>query len=582
MGNSSDFRGRVRTVVRIVAAALLASSATLAVAADVTVGPGETLWAVAKRLKPWEQGASTEQMAWALFRANPQAFDGTPGRIKRGVTLKVPDMAFVKAVPRADAHGYVTGRKPLPRAGSAPSTVAAAPRKPATPARTTADPLDAILMNPELAAGSSITTVPLANASFERSADARSLAPLVQGGRVDELYQRLAALEERYAGDANFDHLYGSAAHDTGRFSEAVFILQRTVAARPKFAGARMELARAYYALGDNESARREFETLQAMSPPPETARVIADYLAAIDRRAAVYQPQQSLYADVATGYDSNANGAPDTQSFLGIPLDGRNQSTESGFYSLGLGASASYPFAPEWRVLGDGAVAHRGYPDATFVNSEVARLGAGLEWQPGGVRLSLMPNGTYVQLDGEENHQTVGADFAAIVGVQEWQLSLNTRYSQMRFADEALQIQDVDTLLFGLASSHTWLTMPRVNLGAAVTAGSDDAVETGGAFSFGRDLLGVRATGALDLGRGHAVSLSLISLESDYEGTWFGLFPRQDEQYSATLGYEWSAYRARGWIAQTQLTWIDNRSTVPIYDYTRANFGLSVRKEFR
>lgn len=568
-------------------AVVLASSVTLAIAADVTVGTGETLWAVAKRLKPWEQGASTEQMAWALYRANPQAFDGAPGRIKRGATLKVPDLAFVKAVPQADAYAYVTGKKPLPK-GAPSSAVAAAPRAPVAapapvaPPLSSTDPLDAVLMNPELAAGSLITTVPLSGASFERSADARAIAPLVQAGRVDELYQRLATLEERYAGDADFDHLYGSAAHDTGRFSEAVFILQRAVAARPKFAGARMELARAYYALGDNESARREFETLQEMSPPPETARVIADYLAAIDRRAAAYQAQQSLYVDVATGYDSNANGAPDTQTFLGIPLDGRNQSTESSFYSLGLGGNASYPFAPEWRVLGDGAVAHRGYPDATFVNSEVARVGAGLEWQPGDVRLSLVPNGTYVQLDGEENHQAVGADFAAIVGVEEWQLSFNTRYSQLRFADEALQIQDVDTLLFGLASSHTWMTMPRVNLSAAVTAGSDDAVETGGAFSFGRDLLGVRATGALDLGRGHAVSLTLISLESDFEGTWFGLFPRQDEQYSATLGYEWSAYRARGWIAQTQLTWIDNQSTVPIYDYTRANFGLSVRKEFR
>lgn len=562
--------------MRLLCAVALAAATTLAVAADVTVGAGETLWALAKRLKPWEQGASTEQMAWALYRANPQAFDGSPGRIKRGATLKVPDLAFVKAVPQADAYGYVTGKKPPPKA--APGKPAAVP----APALPPSDPLDAVLMNPELAAGSSITTVPLGSGAFDTSADARALAPLAQAGRVDELYQRLAALEERYAGDADFDHLYGSAAHDTGRFSEAVFILQRAVAARPKFAGARMELARAYYALGDNESARREFETLEKMNPPPETARVIADYLAAIDRRAAVYQAAQSAYVDVATGYDSNANGAPDTQAFLGIPLDSRNQSTESSFYSLGLGGNASYPFAPEWRVLGDGAVAHRGYPDASFVNSQVARLGAGLEWQPGPVRLSLVPNGTYAQLDGEENHHTVGTDFAAVFGPEEWQVSFNARYNQMRFADEALQAQDVDTLLFGLTSAHTWVAMPRVHLSAAVTTGTDDAVEDAGAFSFGRDMLGVRATTALDLGRGHAVSLSLISLESDYEGTWFGLFPRTDEQYSATLGYEWSAYRARGWLAQAQLAWIDNQSTVPIYDYTRTNFGLSVRKEFR
>src|SRR5260370_639758 len=83
---------------------------------------------------------------------------------------------------------------------------------------------------------------------------------------------------------------------------------QRAVASRPKCSGARMELARAYYAVGDNESARREVTTLQAEAPPPEAARAIAEYLDAIDRRAAAYQRQMAAYVALAGGYDSNVN----------------------------------------------------------------------------------------------------------------------------------------------------------------------------------------------------------------------------------------------------------------------------------
>jgi tetratricopeptide (TPR) repeat protein len=382
-----------------------------------------------------------------------------------------------------------------------------------------------------------------------------------------------------YAGDVDFDYLFGSRALDSGRYSQAIFVLQRAVATRPGFAGARMELARAYYAQGDNESARREFAILEKDNPPPEARRAIAGYLAAIDRRAAVYESQLAGYADLGAGYDSNANGSPDLQTFIGINLDTRNQSTASGYYSLGAGGLVSHPFAPGWRLLGSGSASYRGNPDATFVDSQVLRLAGGIEWRPSQWEFGLQPGFGYVMLDGENNHQVIGVDVSGTRHFEQARVSLNVRSGQTRYAEEALETLDVDTLVYGVAAQYTTLTMPRVQFVSAVTAGSDEAVDPGSQYS--RDITGFRLGAITDFGGGHALLVSVASVSSDYDGIFFGQ-ARGDDQLGGALGYEWGGLRALGWTLRAQLNYTDNRSNVALYEYDRVDAGVSVRKEFR
>ena len=427
------------------------------VLAQDSYGPvgNETLWSVAQKVNAGRP-TSTAQMAWALYRANPEAFEGSPSRIRAKASLKIPGTAFVNEVPAAQAYAYLTGKAVPPVAAPAPptpaTTVAAAaapvvtgvelaPLAPGEPIRwlavlgtgfapgatlelndltagsssparpqsvrptrieyaarfpEKASRWQVVVRNPdgrrseprEFATGATavglappVAAVPAAGGTFAGSAEQAAAVAMAQSGRsADEVYRFLTPHEERYAGDVDFDYLFGSAAVDSGRFSQAIFVLQRAVASRPGFAGARMELARAYYAQGDNESARREFTTLEKQDPPPEAKRAIAEYLSAIDQRAAMYQSQLAGYAELGSGYDSNANGAPDIQTFIGFQLDSRNQSTASSYYSLGLGGLVSHPFAPGWRLLGTGNAGYRSNPDATFVDSQTLRLAGAVE----------------------------------------------------------------------------------------------------------------------------------------------------------------------------------------------------------
>ena len=542
------------------------------------IGPKETLWAAAKSLAPESRGATTAQMAWALYRANPQAFNGAPGRIKPGAMLTIPDTATIRSVDSKLAYSYVMGTAKPP--AQPPTQVAVVP-KPVAPAvpvpvpMSADDPLAQFVLNPELAAAIQPAAVADAVPDFRNSRDAKSLPP----GDAEARYRALESLEPRYAGDVAFDYQYGSSAYDSGHASEAVFILQRAVSVRPGYSGARMELARAYYTTGDNESSRREFETLKSENPPPEASRAIADYLKAIDRRAASYESQLLGYLEGSSGFDTNANGGPDTQTFLGFTLDSRNQATESSYYGLAAGGLFSYPLAPGWRAVGDARLQHRAYPDATFVDSDLIRAGGGVEWKPGLFILGLAPSLSSVRLDGQDNHRNTSVDASAAYAANErWQLSLNARLAQLRYVD-ALDQQDADSTLFGLGSQHTWTGAPRVQVTAALTTGQDDPKSAGS--QFGRALLGSRTSGSLDFGRGRVLSLAFTFLSSDFDGTFFGK-QRDDEQLAATLGLDWGVYRATGWLLRGQLTYVDNSSTVTLYDYDRIDAGLSLRKEFQ
>ncbi|MGH8441383.1 MAG: FimV/HubP family polar landmark protein [Nevskiaceae bacterium] len=515
----------------------------------------ETLWSVATKVNAG-RSSTVAQMAWALYRANPQSFEGSPDKIRPSAVLSVPAATFVNEISPAQAYAYVTGRA----AASAPAVPAVAP-----PAPVAAVP----------AAEGPITT-PLASVAFAGSPEQREALAMRQAGRsAEDLYKYLAPLEDRYAGDVDYDYLSGTAAYDSGNYSQAIFVLQRAVAMKPGFAGARMELARAYFAQGDNESARREFAVLEKSNPPPEARRAIAEYRAAIDRRAAVYESQLGGYAELATGYDSNANGSPELQSFLGIPLDSRNQATASSYYALGGGGLVSYPFAPGWRLLGTGNGSYRSNPDATFVDSQVLRLAGAVEWRPNQYEFSLRPNYTLSLLDGEDNNTVTGVDLAATRHFQRGQLSLNVRSGQARYT-EVLEVLDVDTLLYGLAGQYT---TPRVQYLGAVTIGTDDAVEPGS--QFGRDLAGLRAGAVVDLGRGNGLLASIAMLSSDYDQPPFGQ-TRSDDQLVGTLGFDWGGWRTLGWAVRAQLSYVDNSSTVALYDYDRIDLGVSIRREFK
>jgi len=123
-------------------------------------------------------------------------------------------------------------------------------------------------------------------------------------------YNLLAPLQSQRAGDPDFDYLLGVSALDLGKNTEAVFALERVLSVRPESAPARAQIARAYFALKETDTAKSEFENVKKQSVPADVRQTIDRYLDAIDRIAETEKFKARFFVEFAFGWDSNVNSA--------------------------------------------------------------------------------------------------------------------------------------------------------------------------------------------------------------------------------------------------------------------------------
>jgi Flp pilus assembly protein TadD len=108
---------------------------------------------------------------------------------------------------------------------------------------------------------------------------------LIQAKQYKQAFALLSPQEQARAGEPQFDYLLGIAAIDSGELTRGVFALERVLAVNPNHPQARAEIARAYFLMGENKTARPEFETVRQSRPPSEVASTIDRFLDALVAR---------------------------------------------------------------------------------------------------------------------------------------------------------------------------------------------------------------------------------------------------------------------------------------------------------
>ncbi|MFM9968322.1 MAG: tetratricopeptide repeat protein, partial [Burkholderiales bacterium] len=175
-----------------------------------------------------------------------------------------------------------------------------------------------------------LLTAPLAQAQASAARlDLPQAERLLREGKAEEAYLLLLPHEFAEAGREEYDYLLGVAALESGKADLATLIFERVLAVNPDHAAARLDMGRAYFALGDMDRARTEFESARRFGPPPAAQTTIDQYMAAIEKRASGQAFRISGYADATLGHDSNVNSST-AQSSIFIPLFGANLSLAS------------------------------------------------------------------------------------------------------------------------------------------------------------------------------------------------------------------------------------------------------------
>ena len=395
---------------------------------------------------------------------------------------------------------------------------------------------------------------------------------LLGNGLFQRAYDLLAPEEVRLAGNPLYDYLLGVAALDSGRYSEAIFSLQRSLAVEPGFSGARMELARAYYEMGNEALARPLFVRLLDEQPPPTVRSVIGNYIRAIDAAPATPQSQLTAFADMNVGYDSNANGSTNEQQFLGFTLSPNNVETSSSFIELGTGFEWFVPRNTQLSWIVSGRASQRVNPDASFVDATILSGHAGMNWQRGTYFGRAHLDGYWGAREGKSNEAYGGLD--VLLGRRmnkRWDVSLGLRGGAQRF-DESIEVLDVNRLLYTLGVTRRFQ-------GALVSlqaiGGDDSEVHRGSPY--GNSKVGGRLSINTKLGESALLFASIGTLKSDYDGLFFGA-AREDTQLTSFVQLEFQNFLTEGLSIAPRIRYVENDSDIQLYAYDRTEYGLMFR----
>lgn len=392
-------------------------------------------------------------------------------------------------------------------------------------------------------------------------------------GNPHEAYRLLSRLESEWAGDAGFDYLHGVAALDSGRPGEAIFSLERVIRSLPGFVGARLDLARALYEVGDRDRAREEFETLLEADPPEDVRTVIAAYMAELEEPLPDQaQKNVRLYATAAGGYDSNANGAADINDFLGFTLDSRSTETETPFIQAQLGAMVRQPLSSGVTLFWRGNARSRHNPDADFVDQMLFNTTAALGFSAGVNDFMTGVAAYWSALDSDFSERSVALDLGWSRPINDNVMRVTLRAGPVEF-QQAQKIRDIDRVLYTLGMRYP-IQEGSGSWGWTLIGGRDRAEDRQSAYSntryggrFGANWKTAAGMLMFDVG----------ALKIPYNGNsnFFGS-DRDDEQITTTLSLEIKDKPLQGWNFVPNLRYVKNSSTIAIFDYDRLEIGVA------
>lgn len=406
----------------------------------------------------------------------------------------------------------------------------------------------------------------------------------MRAGRYADAYQLLEPHEDRLAGDIKFDYLLARSALETGRPSKASFIYERILAAEPNYVGVRLEMGRAYLALGDYARAKLEFETVMRFENLPPGLREQAQiYGKAADDYIAGKKTVGYGYVELGYGYDSNVQSATKTSEIsvvngqvLILPPSALRRGDH--YKALSLGGELVHALSERFSAFAGGDMRARGYNDIDTADFSTLDGRFGLGYAEGASSARVGLNGGRYWLDHEKTRNGLGltVDYRHLLTKQD-QLSVNAGATRYRFIPDALQVNDFN--LYQLAVG--WLRGAADGssvFGLTVLAGREKA--TNGRADGDKPLWGVRFTAQTALS-GSVGAFFLGGIQRGKYSDVNALFDtkRVDSLYNVTAGITWSF--AKNWSLRPQVVYYKNKSNLPLFEYDRTDVSVNLRRDF-
>ena len=411
---------------------------------------------------------------------------------------------------------------------------------------------------------------------------------LLQDGHAEQAWRLLSPLEPQHAGDVEFDYLLGIAALESARPNRATFILERVVAMHPGHMAARLEMARAYFALGDYERSAREFNLIQESAASPESRALARSYLARMPGRSQGSAVEQRLsgYLELTVGRDTNVSAASAQggvllpglgAEFLADPLSRRRP---DDFSAIGANVEYSHPLGSGLALVGSADLRQRWNSEMDEFDTGVADLQLAL-LQPldhrDRLQYSVRHHDFHLDNHRYRETQTLTAQWARSLTARE-RVGLSAEVYRIRYHRDDARPGGSNLLAIGATATHLLHERTRTWVVVGLHLGHDNAVA--GRADGDRQLHGFSVSGQRRLVTGVEGFARYSLLRSQYaqQNPDFDI-TRRDRQHDAAIGLSWQMTKA--WSLRPQVLHTRNRSNLPLNAYSRTETAVSVMRVF-
>jgi len=442
---------------------------------------------------------------------------------------------------------------------------------------------------------SALLTMLLASAgAVAADAQVEQARALLREGKPAAAFALLEPQEFERAGDIAFDTVLGIAALDAGRPDKATLAFERVLAMDPNAMGVRLDMARAYFALGDLARARLELDVVMQNNPPPAARMAAEKYLAAIAEREQARRTVVSGYVEGSSGHDDNITSVVSdftgavlaTYRLPGFQPTGNAIKRNSAIAGLAGGLDIQHRIDDAWSVAGSADLRRREVLDAGNYSSDQLDLRASVARTAGADQLRA---GITAQEFRQRTDVPTANRHALGVNV-EWrrmhgqsdQSMVFLAATRQRFPDIA--VNDQDSVVLGAGWLHLGSGPSRPLLYASLSAGLDDARRqlANGADNSRRFVSGrLYAQASLSETADVFAGVGLLSRRdrSAFARSTVTAFGR-DRIADVTLGINWRP--APDWSVRPQLTHASNDSNIALSEYKRTEATITVRRDFR
>lgn len=353
------------------------------------------------------------------------------------------------------------------------------------------------------------------------------------------------------------------------RLVEAAVMLRAILDEQPQAQRVRLELAHVLDLMGDEAGARRALREAQADGLPPDVARLV-------DRYSAALRAQKPVGAniDIALAPDSNINRATRSDTLgtvLGDFILDEDAKQRSG---LGLAlrgqAYARLPLDSKMNLFGRISGSADLYGDGEF-NDIALSATLGPELRSGADRISMEAGGLWRWFGGEaySSAATVGMNFVHPLGRI---ASLRGNAGVALIDNRFNSLQDGRT--YSASLSYERALSSRAGIGITLSADRQALRDPGYSTWAGQaTFFGYREVGTVTL----VATIGYGQLKADER---LLLFPevRSDRLYRVSLGATFRNFRIGSFAPFVRATYERNKSTLEFHDYrkVRTEFGIT------